>query len=122
MNIDHQNQKRQKKISFLLKIFDFPDTLISRLRTYTWVYRCVTRGGRGEVSPALFRKLEKSALISRKNTLIVIIYGYNFSIKMKFLRVSWGKTRRFYAYGAFLSRVVGKCLSKCPNSKKTPLP
>ena len=122
VNIDHQKQKRQKKISFLLKIFDFPDTLISRLRTYTWVYRCVTRGAMGEVSPALFQKLGKSALISRKNALIVIIYGYNLSIKMKFLRVSWGKISRFYPCRAFLSRVVGECLSKCPNSKKTPLP
>ena len=79
-------------------------------------------GGRGGGIPALFRKLKKSALIWRKNVLIVVIYGYNFSIKMKFLRVSRGKTRRFFPCGAFLSRVVGECLSKCPNSKKTPLP
>ena len=29
----------------------------------------------GEVSPALFQKLEKRALIWRKNALIVVIYG-----------------------------------------------
>ena len=46
----------------------------------------------------------------------------NFSFKMKFLRVFRRKTRRFFHYGTFLSRVVGECLSKCPNSKKTPLP
>ena len=38
--------------------------------------RRVTRGVEGgEVSPALFQKLEKSALICQKNALIVVIYG-----------------------------------------------
>ena len=32
-------------------------------------------GGKGEVSPALFQKLEKSPLIWGKNALIVVIYG-----------------------------------------------
>ena len=32
-------------------------------------------GERGEVSPALFQKLEKSTLICGKNALIVVIYG-----------------------------------------------
>ena len=41
---------------------------------------------------------------------------------MKFLRVSRQKTRRFLPCGAFLSRAIGECLSKCPNSKKTPCP
>ena len=59
------------------------------------------RGGGGEVSPALFRKLEKSALIWRKNAMIVVIYGYNFSIKMKFLRVSRGKPVDFFPVGPF---------------------
>ena len=75
-----------------------------------------------QVSPALFGKLEKSALIWRKNALIVVICGYNFSFRMKILRVSRGKTHRFFTCGAFLSRVVGECLSKCSNSKKIPLP
>ena len=91
---------------------------------YHRVYRRVTRGrkgGGGEVFIALFRKLEKKRPNWRKNALIVVIYGYNFSIKMKFLRVSRGKTRRFFPCRAFLSGVVGECLSKCPNSKKTPL-
>ena len=79
-------------------------------------------GGRGGGIPALFRKLKKSALIWRKNVLIVVIYGYNFSFKIKFLRASRGKACRFFTCGAFLSRVVRECLSKCPNSKKTPLP
>ena len=52
-----------------------------------------------------------------KNALIVVIYEHNFSFKMRFLRVSRGKIM-----WAFLSRVVGECLSKCPNLKKTSLP
>ena len=36
--------------------------------------RRVTRAGRGEVSPSLFGKLEKSALVWRKNAMIVVIY------------------------------------------------
>ena len=32
----------------------------------------------GEVSPALFRKLEKSALIWGENDLIAVIYALNF--------------------------------------------
>ena len=47
--------------------------------------RRVTRGGReGEVSPALFRKLEKSALIWGKNVLIVVIYGEISHLKCNF--------------------------------------
>ena len=45
----------------------------------------VVVGERDEISPAFLRKLEKSVLIWRKNALIVVIYGYNFSIKIKFL-------------------------------------
>ena len=38
--------------------------------------RRVTRGGEGvEAFPTLFQKLEKSAIIWRKNALIVVIYG-----------------------------------------------
>ena len=64
--------------------------------------RRVIRGGDGEeVSPALFRILEKSALIWRKNALIVVISGCNFSFKMKFLRVSRGKPIYFFPAGPF---------------------
>ena len=64
---------------------------------YNIPYRRVTRGGRGgvEVSPALFQKLEKKALILGKNALNVVFYGLNFSFKMQFLRVSRNKTRDF---------------------------
>ena len=90
-----------------------------------WIYCCsrrVTRGGRGGVSSALFQKLEKSALILGKNALILVIYGLNLWIKMKFLRVSRKKPEIFHCGAKFLSRAVHYCLSKCPNSKKTPLP
>ena len=41
---------------------------------------------------------------------------------MKYLRVSKGKTRRFFPCGAFFSHAVGEYSSKFPNSKKNPLP
>ena len=96
--------------------------------------RCVTKGGGGggrggwlgegggEVSSALFEKLEKSALICGKKSRDCGHLWVKFSFKMQFLRVSREKNRRFFACGAFLSCVLGECLSKCPNSKKTPLP
>ena len=76
-------------------------------------------GGGGEVSPVLFQKLEKSALICGK---ICRDYGHlwvKFSFKMQFLRVSKQRNQRFFPCRAFLFCVVGECLSKCPNSKKT---
>ena len=54
------------------------------------------RGGRlGEVSPALFRELEKSALALEKNYLIAVIYELNFSFKMQFFGVFRRKSERF---------------------------
>ena len=41
-------------------------------------------GGGGEVFPALFQNLKKSALILGKNALTRFIYGFNFSFKMLF--------------------------------------
>ena len=50
--------------------------------------RRVTRGGvggrGGEVYPALFQNLKKSALILGKNALIRFIYRFSFSFKMLF--------------------------------------
>ena len=54
-----------------------------------------------QVSPALFQKLKKSALILGKNALIVVIYGLNFSFKMQFLRVSRTKNGDFSLRGNF---------------------
>ena len=84
--------------------------------------RRVTRGGEGEVSPALFQKLEKSPLICGKKCSDCGHLWVKFSFKMHILRVSRRKNRRFFPCEAFLSCVVGECLSKYPNSKKTPLP
>ena len=67
--------------------------------SWTLLYRRVTGGGEGEVSPALFQKLEKSALILGKNALIVVIYRLNFSFKMQFLRVYRIKTGDFPPQG-----------------------
>ena len=39
----------------------------------------VTRGRRGEISPTLSQKLEKSSLILEKSALIVAIYGLIYS-------------------------------------------
>ena len=58
-------------------------------------------GEGGKVYPALFQKLKKSALILRKNVLIVVIYKLNFSFKMQSLRVSRRKNRRFMPVGSF---------------------
>ena len=61
--------------------------------------RRVTRGGQGvggDVSLALFQKLEKSVLILRKNALIWVIYGLYFSFKMEVLRGSRRKNRTFF--------------------------
>ena len=49
---------------------------------------CNKRSGEGEVFTDFFSKIGKSALIWRKSAMIVVIHGYNFSFKMKFLRVS----------------------------------
>ena len=41
---------------------------------------------------------------------------------MQLLSVSGEKTRTVFPVGQFFLVVVGECLAKCPNSKKTPLP
>ena len=88
----------------------------------TCVNRLVIRGGRGEVSPAVFQKLEKSALICGKICPDCGNLWIKFLFKMQFLRVSRQENQRLLPCGTFLSCVVGECLSKYPNSKKTPLP
>ena len=85
--------------------------------------RRLTRGRRGEGSPLpFFEKRKKVPWFGEKNDVVVIIYGQKFSFKMKFLRVSRRKSQIFFPCGAFLSRFVAECLSRCPYSKKTPLP
>ena len=54
-----------------------------------------------KVSPALVKKLSKSALIWRKNALIVVICWLNFSFKMQFLIVSKRKSQEFISMVLF---------------------
>ena len=123
------------RLHYLVKKWDFSLLAFICLKT-TWIVqvnyfrltddfiRRVTIGGEGgEVFPALFQKLEKKCpnLWGKKCPEC----GHprvKFSFKMQFLRVSRRKNQRFFPCGAFLFCFVGECLSKCPNSKKTPLP
>ena len=59
----------------------------------------VTREGTGGGLPSPFSEIGKSALILGKNTLIVVIYGLNFSFKVQFLGVSRRKNWRFFPAG-----------------------
>ena len=72
------------------------------------------RGGRGEISPALFQKLEKSALILGKNALIIVIYGLNLSFKMQFLRVFRRKIRICFPTETFFLMLYMRLFIKVP--------
>ena len=85
------------------------------------VSRRVTRGGMGGGPPCPFSKVRKSALMLGRKCPDFGHLLVNFSFKKQFLRAFRRNIRRFPC-GTFLSRVVDGCLSKCPNSKKTPLP
>ena len=54
------------------------------------------------MSPAVFRKLEKTALILGKNALIAVAYGLNFSFKKQFLRVFMRTIQEIFSCGAFI--------------------
>ena len=83
--------------------------------------RRVTRGrGGGEVSPALFQKLGKSALICGKKCPECGHLWVKFSFKMQFLRVSRRKIRIFFPCGAFLSSVIGEFYRSALISRKLP--
>ena len=87
--------------------------------------RHITRGGGGgggQLSPALVRKLEESALMWIKKFPVCGHLLVQFLIQNEILRVSRGSPHRLFPCRAFLSRLVGECLLKCPYSKKTPLP
>ena len=76
----------------------------------------------------------KPVPVLNRNAHISINNFYNFDMEicnLEFLsrNVKEFDFERFQAkkpeilpYGAFPSRVIGQCLSKCSNSKKTPLP
>ena len=55
------------------------------------------------ISPALFQKWEKGALIWEKITFIAVIYGSNFSFIVHFLRLYRSKIRRFFLRGLSFS-------------------
>ena len=79
--------------------------------------RAVTRedGREGGVYSALFQKFWKNALTA-------VIYGLNFSFKMQFSRAFRRRNQRFFRAGSFFLASYMDFLSKCHNSKKTPLP
>ena len=88
----------------------------------TCPYKRVTRGERCGVSPTYFQTSGKKCRNLGENALMAVIYGLNFPFKVQFLRVSWRKNRIFFLCETILFRAVNDCLSKYPNSKKTPLP
>ena len=75
------NCENAKNISFQFHCGKF---IQQKYFTGSYYYRCVTTGRKGEISPVLSQKLEKSSLISEKNALIVAICWLNFSFKMHF--------------------------------------
>ena len=84
--------------------------------------RRVTRGGRREVSPALFQNLKKSVLILGKNALTRFIYGFYFSFKMLVLAYIGKKSPKSLSAGPVFRMLLIKYLSKCPYFQKLPLP
>ena len=72
-------------------------------------------GTEGGVYSALFQKFWKNALTA-------VIYGLNFSFKMQFSRAFRRRNQRFFRAGSFFLVSYMDFLSKCHNSKKTPLP
>ena len=84
-----QNHLKTKNINFQFHYRKFSQQSYSTL--------LVTREGSGR--SFLFRKLEKSALIWGKSTVIAVIYGINFSFKMQFLSFSRRKSRNFSLLG-----------------------
>ena len=94
--------------------------VVKKQRIRDVVTRCVTRRGAGGGGlPSPFSKIGKSALICGKKCPDFGHLWVKFSF---FLRVSRRKYRIFFPCGASFSCVIGECLSKCPNSKKTSLP
>ena len=76
--------------------------------------RRATRGGEGGGLPCPFLKIKKSVLILEKKALIMHIFGLN----LPFNNCSF---KSIYMGPLFLV-FLKKCLSKCPNFTKPPLP
>ena len=76
-----------------------------------------------DVSPAFFKKMpwfcKKSVLISEKSFLFMCVYGLNSHLKYSILEK---RKSNFSPAGSFFWMSYMKRLSKCPYSKKPPLP
>ena len=106
-----ENRGNTKNISFQFHYGKFSQQKYS---THSCCYRCVTRGRKGEISPGLSRKLEKSFLISGKSAQIVAIYWLRFSFRMHLLSFSRRKTPKFFhARPVFLALQMNEFL--CPD-------
>ena len=66
-------------------------------------------------------KLDKSVLTWRKNTLIAVISGLNFSFKTQLLTVFWRKSEEFFPMAPFFFVLYMIAYQSVPNPKKTPL-
>ena len=93
-----------------------------KLLCASW-YPGVQLGGRGEVSPALFWKSKKSALIFGKKGPVIVHLCVEYSIQNVVLRVSRRKnSKNFPCRAHFFLVFLAEFLSKYPNSVKCPLP
>ena len=113
-----ENYGNTKKINFQLHYRKFSQQRNSILSYY---YRRVTSGGRGRGLSCTFLKIGRKCLILRESVMILVIFGLNFLFKMQFLGFSSRKNPKFFPVSSFVIEFLMKCLSKCHNSKKTPL-
>ena len=86
--------------------------------------RCITRGGggRGEVSPALFLNLKKSALNLGKNALTRFIMGFTSRFKCCLKHIQEKFTEISPCEAFLFCMLLIKYLSKSPYFQKPPLP
>ena len=82
----------------------------------------VTRGGRGGALPCPFSKIGKTCPSLEKKRPNCDYLWVKFPIQNEISKSFQAKNQIFFPGGTTLSRVVGECLSNCPDSKKTPLP
>ena len=85
------------------------------------LYRRATMEGEGR-PPLPFYEKQKKCLNLRKKGPDYALLWVKFSIENVVWGVSKRKNTKMFPCGAFLSWLLTKCLLKCPNSKKPPLP
>ena len=105
-----------KTLKRLIFSFTIANLVNKGILYFFYYYRRVTRGRRGR---GLFFTFLK---IGRKCVLILVIYGLNFLFKMQFLTFSRTKNPKSFPGQPFVLVLLMKSLSKCHNSKKSPLP